>query len=113
MKIEGSSQVAELDYDSTKKILTVTYHGEAKYDYQPVTPTQNQQLLHAKSKGSYLAQNIKNNKKIICTKRQDAGTLASMKAASVAVPKKQKQEAETRTITELSRDFHKLIRESR
>jgi hypothetical protein len=115
MKIKGSSQISHIDYDASKRELTVTFHGGAKYAYYPITATTHQQLLHAESKGTYFAENIRTKKTIVVTKLTGGTLSKSVKASDkVKVSKKALDgldETEKRDILELSRDFHKLVRQ--
>lgn len=108
MKIEGSSQLKDIEYDNIKKILTVTFHSGDRWNYQPVGATNYQNLLHAKSKGEHFSEHIKKNKTIVATKV--GGTPAHLVKASVKVDSSNKPtiQLESENIQIESKDFHKL-----
>lgn len=83
MKIEGSSQIAELEYNPGKLRLTVTFHGGGTYHYEPVTATEYTRLTNAQSKGAHFNEFIKNKKHIQC--RKAGGTLTSVSQTSERV----------------------------
>lgn len=58
-KIEGSSNVAEIGYDEQTQTLQVMFHNGGVYNYADVSPQQHSECMAAKSKGSFLARNIK------------------------------------------------------
>jgi hypothetical protein len=122
MIIQGSSQVKEVDYNYENHRLTVTFHSGASYRYFPVTPTMYTQLCNAKSKGKYLAEHIKNNKRIVCTKIQGGKANKSVRQTSTSSAEMNRDESKVKdkvetesseTIEQMSRNIHKIIREAK
>jgi hypothetical protein len=109
MKITGSSTIADIDYNAIKKLLTVIFHGGGTYTYEPVSATTHTQFLNSESKGKYFAANIKGNPKYTSHKIGSGGGLSAVKLKTSG-RSKQAKIGEDRTIEELSRDFHKMIR---
>lgn len=54
-----SSTVKSLDYDPTKRLLTVSFHSGGTYHYENVSPDQYKALETADSVGGHLARHIK------------------------------------------------------
>lgn len=66
-KIEGSSQISDVDYHADSQTLSVTFHGGKQYSYSPVSPSTHASLMQAESKGSFFGRHVKGNKSITCT----------------------------------------------
>ena len=65
-KIKGSSNLISMGYDFTSLTLEIEFKGNRIYSYHPVSSYMWDKLLNAESKGTYFAENIRNNKRIIC-----------------------------------------------
>ena len=64
-----SSNIVSVGYDPDTKTLEVEFQGGRVYQYADVSPDKYSSLMAAHSKGSYVAQNVKNAHKCACIKR--------------------------------------------
>lgn len=60
MIIEGSSNIAEVDYNESNHSLRVKFHSGGEYIYDAVPRKIYDNLLLVESKGSYFYKNIRN-----------------------------------------------------
>lgn len=67
-KIKGSSNVAEIGYNSNNLTLQVKFLSGGIYDYSPVTQEGYDQLMKAESKGKFLNKHFIYNKSVTCEK---------------------------------------------
>jgi len=64
IKIEGSSNIAEIGYDHGVMTLEIKFHSGGIYKYWPITQEGFEGLLKAPSKGKYFFEKIRGNPKI-------------------------------------------------
>jgi len=64
IKIEGSSNIAEIGYNGETMTLEVKFLSSMIYQYWPITRTGWESLMKAESKGKYFAKHIRNNSQI-------------------------------------------------
>ncbi len=123
MKIEGSSQLAFVEYDATYKKLKITFHSGHTYEYSDVSATIYTRLSNSESKGTYFRTEIRANPhkypcKYIGTKSADSGTKASLVKKSEKVnltdkPTYQSKEQQMEDLLKLSSQFHQIMKQSR
>lgn len=58
--VTRSTMITEVEYDSDKKLLTLTFGRGGKYNYEEVPKEVYDALLGAESIGKYFLANIKN-----------------------------------------------------
>lgn len=64
-KVE-SSNIAEIGYDNSKRILEISFKNGSVYQYTPVTEEAYKQCMAASSKGKWVHSNLKGNDMIDC-----------------------------------------------
>jgi len=64
IKIEGSSNIAEIGHNGEKMTLEIKFHSGSIYQYWPITNEGWEGLMKAESKGKYFADNIRKNPQI-------------------------------------------------
>ncbi len=64
----SSSNIVSIGYDSTSQVLEVEFKDSSVYEYFGVPASVYDGLMHASSKGSFLAQRIKGRYRYRCTR---------------------------------------------
>lgn len=65
LKPVQSSNISAVGYDPATKVLTVQFHGDTCWEYQDVESYQYEEMMQAKSLGSYFAASIKSQHKAV------------------------------------------------
>jgi len=63
-----SSTIKAIGYEPERSKLTIEFKKGGTYQYSPITEECHRELMASDSKGSYFAQNIKNNELVFCKK---------------------------------------------
>lgn len=74
VKIDNSSNIAEIGYDEPSQVLRVRFNTGLLYQYEKVPTVLHMQLMTAKSKGHYFSKHVRNNTNFPC-KLVDEGSL--------------------------------------
>lgn len=64
IKIEGSSNLAEIGYDHENMTLEIKFHKGQIYQYWPITQIGWELLMKAESKGDFFIKHYRKNPKI-------------------------------------------------
>ncbi len=59
MKIEGSSNIAEIDYEPESRHMTVKFHSGSVYHFSGVSADDHRNFLAADSKGKHFHRHIR------------------------------------------------------
>ena len=68
VKIENSSNIAEIGYNPDERTLQVMFKRGGIYNYEGVTQDGYDSLMKAESKGKFFNGNIKNAEGVTCKK---------------------------------------------